>query len=258
MLFKNKNTFAYQRHVPTSVAFYLHCIFDESLNKFNLYRGGGDCIKWFINELKCLSYYVNDIVSHIVPMELLKDLQKYEFQIAQVCHICEKVFQRDEIKCHDHCHFIGKYRGATHQNCNVNYQTSHVIPIVFHNLSRYDSHFFSRTLATNLEGQINLLPINKEKYIAFTKNVDGTNIKLRFIDSFRFMPSSLEKLASYLSNNKKRITHKFCKNDVEFELLTRKGVFPYEYIDSWVKLDKRNLPSKKHFILNYTMKISPI
>ena len=57
-------------------------------------------------------------------------------------------------------------------------------------------------------------------------DVDNTIVKLRFIDSFRFVPCSLEKLASYLTNDEKSITKKYCKNNVEFNLLTRKGVFP--------------------------------
>ena len=61
------------------------------------------------------------------------------------------------------------------------------------------------------------------------------------------MPSSLEKLASYLSNNDKIITRKFCQNDSELNLLTRKGVFPYDYISSWEKLEKESLSPKEAF-----------
>ncbi|XP_051156391.1 uncharacterized protein LOC127278634 [Leptopilina boulardi] len=240
------NTSAYQKHVPTSVAYYLHCSFDESLSKFNLYRGK-NCIEWFLNELKCLSYDVNDLINNIVPMEPLTKQQNQEFQLSTICHICEKIFTANDIKHRDHCHFTGKFRGAAHRNCNVNYKDSYVIPVVFHNLSGYDCHFFIRALATNFEGQINLLPVNKEKYIAFTKKVAETKINLRFVDSFRFMSSSLEKLASYLSNDKKEITRKFSKSNEEFNLLTRKGVFPYEYIDSWSRLDEESLPPKEAF-----------
>ena len=72
---------------------------------------------------------------------------------------------------------------------------SRVIPVVFHNLSGYDSHFFIKALVTSFDEKVSLLPINEEKYISFTKNVEKTNVKLRFIDSFRFMPSGLEKIS---------------------------------------------------------------
>jgi len=91
--------------------------------------------------------------------------------------------------------------------------------------------------------------MTKEKYISFTKHVDSTKdktennfqrncVKLRFIDSFKFLSTSLDKLASYLDKDKlKIIRSKFSTlSDDEFELLTRKGVFPYEYVDCAEKL----------------------
>ena len=237
---------AYQKHVPTSVAFYKHCNCDDSLSELQLYRGE-DCISWFMNELKRLSEEVDSLIKNIIPMERLTLQQEQEFKTAKNCHICKKPFTNDDIKHRDHDHFTGKLRGASHQSCNINYKDSHVIPVVFHNLSGYDAHFFIKVLSTSYKGDFQLLPINKEKYISFTKQVENTNVKLRFIDSFRFMPSSLEKLASYLSNDEKKITRKHCKNQDEFNLLTRKGVFPYDYIDSWEKLQEFQLPSKENF-----------
>jgi len=79
----------------------------------------------------------------------------------------------------------------SHSNCNLNYKDSHYIPVVFHNLSGYDAHFIIKEIATAYEGQVDLLPITKEKYISFTKNIKSTEnkdkktyIKLQFIDSY--------------------------------------------------------------------------
>lgn len=147
----------------------------------------------------------------------------------------------NEDRVHDHCHLTGRYRGAAHQYCNLQYTNSRVIPVVFHNLSGYDAHFLIKKIAVGIPGTVTLLPINKEKYISFTKSIQDTKIQFRFINSYRFMPSSLDKLSSYLSDEEKIITRTFSNSDVEFKLLTRKGIFPYEYIDSWEKLNTNQL-----------------
>jgi len=104
---------------------------------------------------------------------------------------------------------------------------------VFHNLSGYDSHFIIKEIAIAFEGRVELLPITKEKYISFTKNVDlkeqksKNQVKLRFIDSFKFLASSLDKLASFLNKDKLNILKSEFQNllSENFNLLTRKGVF---------------------------------
>ncbi|XP_057337695.1 uncharacterized protein LOC130675833 [Microplitis mediator] len=61
------------------------------------------------------------------------------------------------------------------------------------------------------------------------------------------MASSIEKLASYLDDGDKKITKKYYSDSQQFQLAIRKGVFPYEYIDSIDKLDDTKLPEKKLF-----------
>ena len=49
-------------------------------------------------------------------------------------------------------------------------------------------------------------------------------------------------------------TYSFCNNDLnKFILLLRKGVYPYEYMDSWEKFNETSLPSKKEFYSNLNM-----
>ena len=88
-------------------------------------------------------------------METLTLKQKQDFKTAKICHIREKPFTDDDIKHRDHCHFTGKYRGAAHQGCNVNYKDSHLIPVVFHNFSGYDSHFFLKLWQQVLKARSN-------------------------------------------------------------------------------------------------------
>ena len=142
-----------------------------------------------------------------------------------------------------------RYREPAHRKCNLSFQDSRTIPIVFHNLSGYDSHLFIREIATCFPGRVSLLPQTKEKYISFTKFVEGTDINLRFIDSFKFMASSLDKLALYLEklNTLERLFKEDGLCDEQISLLKRKGVFPYDYVSSFDKLKEPNLPSKDDF-----------
>ena len=104
------NTGPYQKHVPYSVAYYLHCSYDNSLSKLKIYREK-DCIEWFMRELHEISQNVDSYLTNIIPMEKLTLEQGEKFHSARICHICEKPFKRDDIRHRDHDHFTGKYRG---------------------------------------------------------------------------------------------------------------------------------------------------
>ena len=46
-------------------------------------------------------------------------------------------------------------------------------------------------------------------------------------------------------------TYEFCKVDLnKFILLLKKGVYPYEYMDSWQRFDETSLPDKEAFYSN--------
>jgi hypothetical protein len=86
------------------------------------------------------------------------------------------------------------------------------IPVLFKNLEGYDAHLFIRNLGVS-SGDIKCIPKTEEKYISFTKEVevdefrgkDGKKRKfkmeLRFLDSFKFMASSLDKLVKGLGKD---------------------------------------------------------
>ena len=60
------------------------------------------------------------------------------------CYICNKKYTNEDIKVRDHCHITGKYRGSAHQECNLKLRVNPEeikIPVIFHNLRGYDSHF---------------------------------------------------------------------------------------------------------------------
>ena len=79
------------------------------------------------------------------------------------------------------------------------------MPVKFHNLSGYDAHLFVKNLNMMGEGDIDCIPNTEELYISFSKCIYDDEkkfkYKIRFIDSFRFLPASLDKLAANLEPN---------------------------------------------------------
>ena len=140
----------------------------------------------------------------------LTDEEKESFENQQICHICKNEFSNDN-QVRDHCHYTGKYRGAARKSCNLNYKISKEIPEIFHNGSTYDYHFIIKQLAREFKGNFECLGENMQKYITFSApikkehdNGKTTTYKLKFIDTCRFMQSSLSNLVDNLSeiNNK--------------------------------------------------------
>ena len=89
----------------------------------------------------------------------------------KICYICKKEFINNEkknYKVRDHCHYMGKYRGAAHNICHLRYKISKEIHIVFHNGSIYDYHFIIKELVKEFEGNFECLGENTEKYITFS------------------------------------------------------------------------------------------
>ncbi|XP_043466577.1 uncharacterized protein LOC122501291 [Leptopilina heterotoma] len=243
-------TEVFQRHKLLSIGYYIKCSYDESLCKYvPCPKNESDPAKWFTEELRQLSEKIDNVFKNPIPMNALTPQEISDFKRATICHICNEKIPASEKKVRDHCHLTGKYRGAAHESCNLNYQDCQTIPVVFHNLSGYDAHFIIHAISTSFEGKIDLLPINKEKYISFTKHVKGSEVKFRFIDSLRFMAASLEKLASYLDEYKivNSVFASTVTDPEKIKLLTRKGVFPYEYFDSKSKLDETELPPIEKF-----------
>ena len=260
---ENSYTKQYQKHTPSSFCYYIKCFDDEVYYQnpvtYTASTENEDVAQIFVNMLE---EDVKSIYKRFgKPKKMLFGAkEREEFDEATECWICHGELGLDRVR--DHCHLTGKYRGAAHNKCNLQYRRPKFIPVVFHNLSGYDSHLFIKNLGVT-EGNINCIPNNEEKYISFSKDIvvgeytnkNGKVIavkqQLRFIDSYKFMPSSLDQLVENLDKNCCVNTGKFYKGK-QLSLLMRKGVYPYEYASSCARFDDKQLPPKEAFYSKLT------
>ena len=247
----------YQKHKPSGFCYKIVC-FDERYNQkpvlFRARSEDEDVSAIFVEMLERYIKRIQEKFDFSKKMIFsLKD--KDDFEKAKICWICQKEFGSEKT-VRDHCHFTGKYRGAAHVKCNLQFKKSKFTPVIFHNLSGYDAHLFVKNLGKS-EGNIKCIPNNEEKYISFSKDIvvgeyvnkkgEKVEVKheIRFLDSFKFMASSLESLVGNLGLEKLIQTKKEFGERVE--LLSRKGIYPYDYMNGIKKFSEETLPAKEKF-----------
>ena len=191
------------------------------------------------------------------------------FKEAKLCHICDQMVTEDD-KVRDHDHLTGQYRGAAHNKCNLQYRWSKVnplkrfgfkIPVVFHNLRGYDCHLLMEAFGKYEKRLLGCIATNQERFITVSTG------SLRFIDSFQFMPNSLDRLVNNLKQegiekfelmsklfyqpNEQTTRNSNLSGDSnkreKLNLLTRKGCFPYDYFDGYKRLNETELPTQEKF-----------
>ncbi|XP_050516351.1 uncharacterized protein LOC126891213 [Diabrotica virgifera virgifera] len=248
-------------HQAYSFAFYLKCNYDDSLSKLIKYEGE-DAPKVFIKKLDDLVHelYTNDL-KHVKPMSPLTKEEIEKHMSATECYLCGKPFNPFNHKVKDHHHLNSKYLGASHNSCNINNKLSNTIPVFFHNMSNYDCHLFIKELSTTGE-KVSVIAQTKEKYITISKRIlvekskNGLDkyITLKFVDSYRFLAKSLDILSTTLDSEQCTEIRKYFPDTKHFELVRRKGVFPYSYMDGFDRLKEKTLPPKENFYNNLTNK----
>ena len=125
--------------------------FDHIEDKHTLHHGK-DCMKKFCTSLR-------EHAKNIIDFEKKKNdsVNKRRTKITSTCksmlYLWKKNAKKSLLKIknywkvRDHCHCTGKYRGAAHSICNLNFNIPNKIPVVFHNGSNYDYHFIIKELA---------------------------------------------------------------------------------------------------------------
>ena len=256
----------YQKHKPCSYSYYIKCFDDELfppvLKRYTIEDENTNVAKSFV---KSLEEDIVDIYDQFKGRRRRRITKKEtrDFEKATICHICEGSFGKteNERKVRDHCHLTGRYGGAAHNKCNLEFKLPKFYPVIFHNLEKYDAHLFIKELAeaqdplkragvTETNGGIGCIARTEENYVSFRKEIvvdvffkDGkwreVKREIRFIDSLKFMNSSLEKLAGNLTSFPD--LEQYFKGD-QLELVKRKGVYPYDYMNCIERLGETSLP----------------
>ena len=250
-------TIRYQKHSPSGFCFLIvsaNDVFKPIKVSYTTQSSDDDVSQVFVNSLEKEVRNVYENHKPTKPSRMTKsELENYDDSVD--CHICGDRLGGDKVL--DHCHLTGNYRGAAHNKCNLNYKIPKFYPVILHNLAGYDAHLFIRNLGVT-EGEIKCIPNNEEKYISFTKeivvgsfvNKNGNKVAIkrgiRFIDSLKFMSFGLGKLVSNLDPKDFKNMRRFYDGH-RLELLLRKGVYPYDYMNGLDKLEKASLPEKKEF-----------
>ena len=259
-------TQGYQKHMPSGYCLYIKALDGMKVNfkpiVYTKKTSDEDISKRFIKHVTKLTHQIyQKYYSKPKPYNLTCQEEKY-FQSARHCHICEQKLFKDKetgkiLKVRDHCHFTGEYRGPAHNECNLNCRKPLVLPMIFHNLQGYDSHLFIKQLA-KVSGDLTCIPSTEEKYISFSKKIVVDHYfskkmgkllpkkcEIRFIDSFKFLQASLANLVTNLQPRDFKNLNRVIKHNSS--LLTRKGVYPYDYVTSFNKLEETKLSSKEDF-----------
>ena len=209
------------------------CCYDDKCSKsIQTYRGENAVYKFMEKMLEEVEYCKGVIKKRFNKPLVMTEDDETCFKLMDKCHVCDKEYTDKDVRVRDHCHITGKFRGSAHQECNLKLRIKPEdikIPVIFHNLRGYDSHFIMQQIGEIAKNyaykdkkgkeqplKINAIPNNIEKYMAFML---GNH--LTFIDSFQFMSSSLDMLVNNLPKDDLIYTSKVFKSK-KLDLMSKK------------------------------------
>ena len=200
------------------------CVDDRFSKPVVLYREKNAVYRFIKTILGEYDFCRGVIKKHFFKNLVMSEKDEERFQSSSKYWICDKLFGVGDNKVRDHCHITRKYKGSAHWSCNINLGLTKKVPVTFHNLRGYDSQLIMREIG-KFDVSVSVVPNGLEKYMVFT-----INNNFFFIDSRN------------LSDN----DFKYSSQELKFsgdllELVKQKGMYPYEYMDSFKKLSEDKL-----------------
>ena len=156
----------YEDHIPCSFASKVVCVDDSFTKRIVVYRGVNAAYEFIKATLQEYKYCRKVMNKHFIKNLILSEEEEHLFQKSNSCWVCKKLIDNDEEKVRDHCHVTGKFRGAAHWSCNINFQLTKKVPVIFHKFRSYDSHLIFSEL-NKFNAKINVIPNGLEKYMIF-------------------------------------------------------------------------------------------
>ena len=120
----NKVSFTqkYQHHQPSG---FCYKIVGQNIKRCALFRAkdkNEDVSKKFVEMLEEDIKNIFKQFNFSKKMLPLTTQEQTEFIKAKICWICQKGFEKKDKKVRDHDHFTGKFRGAAHNPCNLQFK----------------------------------------------------------------------------------------------------------------------------------------
>ena len=148
-----------------------------------MYRGK-NAVDRFLEEMSTEVEHCKKVVKTKFNKPLIMtDEDEANFEVMNHCHICGNKYTEKDVRIRDPCHITGTFRGSAHQECNLKLRIKPEdlkVPVIFHNLRRYDSHFIMQQIGEiakkhaymNKKGEkhdlyINAIPDNMENIYGF-------------------------------------------------------------------------------------------
>ena len=255
---QNTVTRAIEEHKPCSCALLFVALKEVEPYFFDI-KVGPNVMSEFVKSLEQIAKQIYEVKQKHRNFEGERTIPKVE---ATHCWICESELDQSPQNptVLDHCHFTGKFLGWEHTFCNLKRRTINFAPIFAHNLADYDLHHVVLALQSSDEkNTISIVPNTSEKFISLqigvyiksTQNKKGVWHNqyeyIRLLDSFKFMNTSLDNLVQNLPSDQFTLLEQYFQTwpESSTKLLKQKGCFPYCYIDSFEKLEEKQLPPRE-------------
>ena len=143
-------TVACQTHENCGYGYKVICRYDKKYSKHTrIYRGENAVYKFMekmLEEVECCKAVIK---KHFNKPLVMTEVDEQHFKTMDGYHICGEKYTDKDVRVRDRCYITGKFRGSAHQECNLKLRIKPEnlkIPVIFHNLRGYDSHFIMQQI----------------------------------------------------------------------------------------------------------------